>query len=824
MVLPAPSAHDQSPEREAHWIRPLRVALRLSKDGVLLLVDHARPERLGELVRALLVRHCDLDVITNAQFIPRLEVGSTVVFLPKAEEGPYLNEIRPLIAQRKLNLILFSDRDTTITLRNSAPDFLDWISNYVECPEGPVAHAVAGLRAAIAANALGIHWTGADDDVGAVWQSISAAFPGEALKWLIPQREYQDTLDEIRSSSEGWIGCRTRAETHVRKFRWALAETGKRGRAILVTSLPAGAGFWPVHNRLLPLSEAAEKLKNAGATHPFGLAAMVDLEPEAIEMACVLLTSGMKHADFVALLAGVEDPGATLAKAMKERGCLDETNAFWPPVLRGMPDRFSAEVAAVEKQAPQELAQLGAWIEGRIRGGLDAQGWAEMAEYAVKLGDNDTAAAWALRSIELTGKILPKVENKWDELTDKGTGKAGYQLLSARLQQWPERRKHLRFMLYAACVQVASCGLGLYLALHNFALAAFLCTTLGTLLGLAVIKTQSTIIRNLRVDAHALKTTHTTAIDNAPISERIDYTQVLKAYLAGDFHHFIEFLNRLRFTNESEFSHEHPRYRATWVLYIVLFNDGIVGFSDDKNSWGFADRFSEAIILEGRLVGVSRASFSELMIELAAVQQRKGDAQGAMALLAKPLASERAAEWLSSTQNVVPAPLPFSDPEAIEYVHLYVAQPEPVEKVRPEIRARALRILAESMLSQGRYEEANLIAEDARTTAEQAGAKLESFRALSIQGRANALAGRYDPEGKTFLQDALALAEKTVGKTHIDTARIMLEYARMAHRHGDPEAADWAKRTTLVYAQIKADVLLEEREEAFAELTRIAGS
>ena len=40
----------------------------------------------------------------------------------------------------------------------------------------------------------------------------------------------------------------------------------------------------------------------------------------------------------------------------------------------------------------------------------------------------------------------------------------------------------------------------------------------------------------------------------------------------------------------------------------------------------------------------------------------------------------------------------------------------------------------------------------------------------------------------------------------------------MAHRHGDIDANEWAKRTTLVYAQIKDEVLRNEREEALAEL------
>lgn len=69
---------------------------------------------------------------------------------------------------------------------------------------------------------------------------------------------------------------------------------------------------------------------------------------------------------------------------------------------------------------------------------------------------------------------------------------------------------------------------------------------------------------------------------------------------------------------------------------------------------------------------------------------------------------------------------------------------------------------------------------------------------------------------------ALCLEKTTVGKVHLDTARLLLELTRMAHRHGDPETKEWATRTTLVYAQIKADILREECEEALAELARIA--
>lgn len=668
-------------------------------------------ERLGELVRALLVDHPDLDVLVDAQRIPRLAEGSTIILLPNAEHGAYLNEIRPIIVQRNLKIILFSNSETTIALKNSAPDFLDWISKYQECPDGPVPYAVAGLRAAIAADALGVLWTESDDELGGIWKAISAGFPGETLTWIMPQRD--SMTDEILSAGTGWVACRARAETHVRGFRLALARTQKRGRVVLVTPIHVEPGLWPVHDRMLSLAKADRRLQEVGATRALCLAAMVDLEPEAVELARQLVKAGITHSTFVTLLAGVDDAGAIIARKAYELGLVNGTNALWPPVLREKPERFPRVVVALEIKT--RAIVLGACILLLAFFGV---------VYLYKIGTDSKV----IFSVVFFLLIIAGVVREW--------------IMGSNVSN-----------------------------------------------------------RNAP---------HTEA-DN----ELLRINRIYQAYHEGpvqylDFYYLAMLFPQQGYPAESLAS----RAAAQLNLQIALDQGD---YSDARTL------LTENVLMEGRIVGVSKASFVELMVELALYLQRQGDSRGAMALLAKPLASERLAEFLGSPSNALPAILPFSDSETIEYVRLYVSQPGPVEEVRPEIRARALRILAESMISQGRYEETEIVAEAAqfKNGEGQYVAPREAYRAIDLQGRACSLAGRYEPEGKSLLRKAVALAEKTVGKMHFETARLMLDRTRTAHRHGDPEAVALAKETIDLLVLFKAK---EWREEALVELTRIASS
>lgn len=788
------------------------------------LVDQARPERLGELVRALLVDHPELDVIVDPSLIHGLERGSTIVLIPKPEHATYLNGIRPAFSHRDLKVILFCDRETTIALKNDAPDFFDWISKHQECPDGPAHHAVLGIRAAVLADVPGIHWTGSDSDVASVWSAISKAFPGETLRWIMPDRGYEAMTDEIREAGKGWVACRARAETPVRRFRWALAETGKRTRAVVVDVAHAAAGFWPVHDRLMSIEEARIVLSEAGATHPICLAAMVGLEPEAVELAGRLVEKGMNHAEFVELLAGVEDPGATLAKKANELGILDEKWGMSPPALRAIPEWFREDTSAIEKELP-ELQNLGAWIERRIRGGLDALGWAEISEQAIKLGDVDAAASWALKSIELSGKILEPARRIYWEIRKRqdDTAKA---LQSAFKEEdraiGPETDSPA-----LGCLFMSFIGIVFYSFLYDLlTFKKFLWIFFGFVAAAAIVakvdefsakRKKRIALQNLHIRVQRperTKAEKASLLEDAPQEGPSELQEAIRAREEGRTKDAIELLHSWMTNKRNKFDNEHPYRRRVSHLWICIHFD--CGFFKATTN-----KLAAAILMEGRIVGVRRASFAELMVELALLLQHGGDSQGAMVLLAKTLPSTRLSAMLEPLPNTPPANLPFQDTEAAEFVRLFVSQPSTVEKIRPEIRARAFRILAETLLSQGRYDEAEEAAKEAQAKNEmgQFVSTLEAFRALGIQGRACALAGRYD-EGKELLRSAVELAQKNVGKKHIDTARLLLDSARMAHLRQDPDAIDIARRALGIYAALSD--MKEEREDALAELSRIA--
>ena len=158
MVLPAPPAHDQVPPAEAGWIDGIRLGLRLSgAGGILLHVTRAVPERLGDLVRGLVGEYPEIDVHTDLGAVETVAEGSAMVLILRPEHAEALNLGRPIFERRRLKVVLWCDHETTLALMEHAPDFFDWVSGHYECPlAGPVAHAVAGLKAAYEAGAPGI--------------------------------------------------------------------------------------------------------------------------------------------------------------------------------------------------------------------------------------------------------------------------------------------------------------------------------------------------------------------------------------------------------------------------------------------------------------------------------------------------------------------------------------------------------------------------------------------------------------------------------------------------------------------------------------------
>lgn len=332
---------------------------------MIVLLDRARPERLGDVVRHVLRERPDAEVLTEAAALGTLPEGSTVILCVRAMDAGWLNQERPVVQARALRLLLFSDEETTLHLSRTAVDFYDWISHRIDCPAGPPAFAVRALRRAACARAPAVAWGGGDLE-----GSFARALPGRRLARTSAAQPYAELVEALSPRAQPWMAVEgIDGATRQRRVLWAAAEAGRRGRLVLVE--PAGETSWPglrgAHARALAVEEGAARLRAAGIGRSARLAAVLELSPEAIEDAAKLAGAGMAEADLERVALGEEDPGAALARLAEERG-LQET-----PV------------------AEREVEGSGAEPRGRFR----LPDWPARIEMALQAGDPKLAARWA---------------------------------------------------------------------------------------------------------------------------------------------------------------------------------------------------------------------------------------------------------------------------------------------------------------------------------------------------------------------------------------------------------------------------------------------
>lgn len=301
-----------------------------------MLVDNACPERLGELVRALLPTCPDLEVHTDVRCVESAQHGATLVLAPSAADADWLNLQRPIFARRELRVVLWCDAAISAALARNAVDFFDWISHRHECPPGRAAHGVAGIRCALAARAPGIVW--ADGDLNAAFQ---AARPRRELRPVSAGRPYGELVAEVAQAGSAWLAWTdVHGPFQLRRARWAMAEAGRSGRAILVQPAVPSPGWWPIHGRSMQLAQAQKRLAQTRARAPGRLAALTMLEPEAVELAAVLLQRGVSEAALAQAIQRADDPGAALALMAQEQGVLSleevAGDVAVPPALRAL--------------------------------------------------------------------------------------------------------------------------------------------------------------------------------------------------------------------------------------------------------------------------------------------------------------------------------------------------------------------------------------------------------------------------------------------------------------------------------------------------------
>src|SRR5262249_3957886 len=157
-----------------------------------------------------------------------------------------------------------------------------------------------------------------------------------------------------------------------------LAETGRRARNILENPSATALSAWPVHARIEDLDNAVRALEAAGAPAPGRLAALLDLEPEAIALAAEALATGTPAATVEAAISGAAVPGAALAQIA--HGSMDPQRVAifdaTPPVLRA----FALDLRVVKARAERGAAQKTVacfWLDRFEQADAEAPGAAE---------------------------------------------------------------------------------------------------------------------------------------------------------------------------------------------------------------------------------------------------------------------------------------------------------------------------------------------------------------------------------------------------------------------------------------------------------------
>jgi len=727
------------------------------------------PERLGDLVRGLIGEHPDIDVHADLRAIEAAPEGAVMVLIPRPEDADALNLGRPVFAHKKLKVVLWCDHETTVALAQEAPDFYDWISEHHDCPPGAVPHAVAGFRAAYKAGAPGIVWRGPGDeaDIERLWKAFSEAFPGETLTWIDPRRDYEELLAAVRGAGEGWIACRARAFSNVRRFRWAMAEVGRRGRAIIAGGTLPCPGWWPVHGQMMDFAEARRALEEATCPRSGGLAALTGLEPEAVALVGEFVRNGAAPAELVQWLSQGTDPGAALLRESAARGRLahfefEEGSYARPAVWRAV-NLEGIRHLGVDSALHRTLDG----VEARLLARPDSKALAKLAEDALNAGEQDVAEVWVLRVIH-TGS--PEAQLVWDVAnTIESSRTSGDRIAEIRAALATDGRFVLRagWRLFHAA-KTALQGI-----------VGFLAVGLETTAGLE------------------------------------PYRALLRSGQYKDISHRLNGMIRsLPYDQVHQMFYEFPIFRQA----LTLLADALAEQGDYSSCVSCVE---SAIILEGRTVGVESPLFYALASTLGMAFSHIGQGAEAESLLRKLLGTGTLmpASGKSSTETSLAA---ITAPEAAEYLHLFLALPKS-PALSKEDRARTLRRLAEALIAQGRYDEAEHLLENA--TREPLPSLTpdhpERWRTPTTLGRVFALQGHPD-QAEPVLCRALALAEQHAGARHPDIARILAELARVEHRLGRPQAPTTARRALDLYAT--AQLAEAEKTLVRGELSPIAGS
>lgn len=143
MVPPTPALDDHA---DPAWLDRIRNILHLSLGGTVVGLDGAHPACAWPLLEAVSEGATDVRVCFTGSELVQAPEGARVVLLNAARDAELLNRVRPVIAERRLQLFVWLRPGDRRELSRRARDFLDWMQQSVDVPGFAPAYAVVALR------------------------------------------------------------------------------------------------------------------------------------------------------------------------------------------------------------------------------------------------------------------------------------------------------------------------------------------------------------------------------------------------------------------------------------------------------------------------------------------------------------------------------------------------------------------------------------------------------------------------------------------------------------------------------------------------------
>lgn len=340
---------------------------------------------LGWILRVVRAHDPGAVVTFDARGLLTRPRGATSVHWLRVDDLATLNLGRELFRADEARVVFVATPEVFTALATKAPDLYDWISHRIDGTMLPPAFAVANVCAALAMpGPPRLSWWAGDPT-----PTLAEARP----EWGVHVLRGDAPYEELRRSARlpGWrLWEGVKFAWHEARIRWAEAEAGAAGAAVLVRPALDLPGWWRVHGEALDLDA---RVRDGGdVVGPVE----ADLEPEALG----LPTPGLAQAPWSARmdLEHLWGPWTGLPPATGDEVVPDDVE-WTDDVTWALARPVGLELRAGD---PERVVQARAREAAAVEGLLAARRWPwgpRLGSWATATGGEEATLRDALRRL-----------------------------------------------------------------------------------------------------------------------------------------------------------------------------------------------------------------------------------------------------------------------------------------------------------------------------------------------------------------------------------------------------------------------------------------